>query len=275
MGAISHFIEREGVATTSISLIREHTEQILPPRALWVPFYFGRPLGIPSDPDFQTGVLRAALDLLPTATEHTIADYPIEAPEESFSDTWACPVSFASPDADTPTGRLRGEVQRLRPWWEETYRSRKRSLIGASGGRPEHIESMVEFLSAMANGAPFDRVPEDLDTVPWTAPMPLLIRHVAEDVRLYYQEAAASQPGNVAPSHKALNTWIFNETALGATIIEIGKRMGEADDKRILAVRFLMIPEGFWPDGPTGPPRNDSGARITDEILDWVAGRRP
>ncbi len=134
---------------------------------------------------------------------------------------------------------------------------------------------MVEFLSAMANGAPFDRVPENLDTVPWTAPMPLLIRHVAEDVRLYYQEAAASQPGNVAPSHKALNTWIFNETALGETIIEIGRRMSEADDKRILAVRFLMIPEGFWPDGPTGPPRNDSGARITDEILDWVAGRRP
>ena len=41
------------MATTSISLIREQSEAVRPPRALWVPFALGRPLGSAADPDFQ------------------------------------------------------------------------------------------------------------------------------------------------------------------------------------------------------------------------------
>ena len=37
MGALANFIERAGVATASISLIREQSEAVKPPRALWVP----------------------------------------------------------------------------------------------------------------------------------------------------------------------------------------------------------------------------------------------
>ena len=50
---MTHFIQRGGVPTTSISLIREHSEAIGPTRALWVPFPLGRPWGVPEDPDFQ------------------------------------------------------------------------------------------------------------------------------------------------------------------------------------------------------------------------------
>ena len=32
MGGLAHYIEDEGVPTTQISLIREHTEKIKPPR---------------------------------------------------------------------------------------------------------------------------------------------------------------------------------------------------------------------------------------------------
>ena len=67
----------------SISRIREQSESVQPPRALWVPFALGRPLGSAGDPDFQKGVIRSALNLTPTATEPTIEDYPIEAPEEA------------------------------------------------------------------------------------------------------------------------------------------------------------------------------------------------
>ena len=72
MGALANYIERAGVATTSISLIREQSEAVNPPRALWVPFALGRPLGSASDPDFQKNVIRAAFDLLDLATEPTI-----------------------------------------------------------------------------------------------------------------------------------------------------------------------------------------------------------
>ena len=35
--------------TTGISLVRENTASMQPPRALWVPFPLGRPLGVPDD----------------------------------------------------------------------------------------------------------------------------------------------------------------------------------------------------------------------------------
>jgi len=35
-----------------VSLIREQTAAIRPPRALWVPFMLGRPFGVPNDPAF-------------------------------------------------------------------------------------------------------------------------------------------------------------------------------------------------------------------------------
>ncbi|MGB1538895.1 MAG: selenoprotein B, partial [Pseudomonadales bacterium] len=50
--------------TTGISLIRENTASMQPPRALWVSFPLGRPLGKPGDPAFQHRVISAALDLL-------------------------------------------------------------------------------------------------------------------------------------------------------------------------------------------------------------------
>ena len=76
MGALGHFLERQGIATTGISLVREHTETIRPPRALWVTFELGRPLGIPDDAPFQRRVVKAALDLLARTDGPLIADYP-------------------------------------------------------------------------------------------------------------------------------------------------------------------------------------------------------
>ena len=64
MGALGHYLETEGLATTQISLIKEHTVSIRPPRALWVPFMLGRPLGDPDDVKGQRSVLDAALSLL-------------------------------------------------------------------------------------------------------------------------------------------------------------------------------------------------------------------
>ena len=57
-------IERAGIATVSISLLREITEIIRPPRALHVPFPMGYPLGAPHDSALQQRVIAAALALL-------------------------------------------------------------------------------------------------------------------------------------------------------------------------------------------------------------------
>ena len=64
VGLIQAAIEREGIATVSISLLREVAIAIKPPRALFVPFEMGFPLGEPNNPEVQQRVIAAALKLL-------------------------------------------------------------------------------------------------------------------------------------------------------------------------------------------------------------------
>ena len=245
MSGLAHFIERQGVATTSISLIREHTEAMQPPRALWVPFPLGRPLGAADDPPFQRRVLTEALQLLETATGSTIVDFPDEAPESAGPEVWACPLNLPPIDGDSYTQRLLTEIARLQPWAEETRRARGgRTLIGASGGSADDIETMARLLGAIADGHSVLELPDVAAGVEWTHRMPYLCRHVADDVRVLYQEAIASQPGRVAPDHDALSTWIFAETVLGEVIQEIGKAYLATGDQRLKLLRGWTIPEG-------------------------------
>jgi hypothetical protein len=72
-------IERTGIATVSISLLREVTEAIKPPRALLVPYRMGYPLGSPDDPALQHLIIAAALSLLERN------DVPVLAALESHS----------------------------------------------------------------------------------------------------------------------------------------------------------------------------------------------
>jgi hypothetical protein len=65
VGLLSGAIERENITTVGISLLREVTSVIHPPRALFVPFPLGFPLGAPHDAALQHQVIRAAFDLLP------------------------------------------------------------------------------------------------------------------------------------------------------------------------------------------------------------------
>lgn len=64
VGLIQRQIEYTGMTTVSISLLREITEKTRPPRALYVPFPLGYPLGEPHNAELQTRVIRAAFALL-------------------------------------------------------------------------------------------------------------------------------------------------------------------------------------------------------------------
>jgi hypothetical protein len=75
VGLVQAAIERAGIATVSISLLREVTEKIAPPRALFVPFPLGFPLGAPNDAELQHRVIRAALALLPRTNLPILEDY--------------------------------------------------------------------------------------------------------------------------------------------------------------------------------------------------------
>jgi hypothetical protein len=64
VGLVAAEMERQGIATVAIQLLREVAERVRPPRSLLVPFRHGHPLGAPDDPPRQHAVLEAALRLL-------------------------------------------------------------------------------------------------------------------------------------------------------------------------------------------------------------------
>ena len=224
---------------------------VRPPRALWTSFPLGRPLGVADDPGFQTDVLRSALRLLETAHAPIIAEYPHDAPDLVDSSVWACAVELPEPNLSDLEASLRTEVDLLRPWYEESRRRRGRTTVGISGAAPEQIDAVVSFVIACAEGAGFADVPSDAVGPPWRHPMPILLRHVVEDLRAYYQEAVAARPGARPPTQREMHAWIFQQTALGRALIEIGHRIAEIGDRPLLMMRGFIIPEGFWADGPS------------------------
>ena len=64
VGLIAAEFERRGISTVCIVLLREVAKRVRPPRALWVPFKHGYPLGAPDDPSLQRHVIERALALL-------------------------------------------------------------------------------------------------------------------------------------------------------------------------------------------------------------------
>jgi len=64
VGLVAAEMERRGIATVAIQLLRHVAERVRPPRSLFVPFQHGYPLDIPDDAERQHAVIAAALALL-------------------------------------------------------------------------------------------------------------------------------------------------------------------------------------------------------------------
>jgi len=64
VGLIQRIIEEGGIPTISVSLSREITEKVKPPRAIFPGFNLGHPLGAAERPFVQKQILRLALKSL-------------------------------------------------------------------------------------------------------------------------------------------------------------------------------------------------------------------
>ena len=64
VGLIQSVIEKAGIPTVSVSVLRKVTERVGPPRVLFVDFPLGYPLGAAHDADLQTRIILAMLTLL-------------------------------------------------------------------------------------------------------------------------------------------------------------------------------------------------------------------
>ena len=77
VGLVAAELERQGVSTVTVQLLRNVAERVRPPRALFVPFRHGYPLGEPNAPARQHAVIEAALRMLENrdSTPPALVDY--------------------------------------------------------------------------------------------------------------------------------------------------------------------------------------------------------
>lgn len=234
MGALGHYLEREGIATAQISLIREQTAAIRPPRALWVPFMLGRPFGAPDEPDFQRKVLRALLNLFEIKSGPVLEDFPEDAPGSATGDAvtpFACPVSFAKTTADDGdlAAALQREIAQLAPWYDLAKQRRGRSTFGISGlSIEETAVHAASYLNTPA--APYAGL---------TAGVAL--KRACDDLKAWYYEAVAAQPGNLKT--KDIDHWFWHETAAAKVFLAIRQVCMKSPDKSLAPLgKISLVP---------------------------------
>ena len=228
MSALSHFLESEGLSTTGISLVREHTEAMAPPRSLWVPFPLGRPFGAAGDPAFQHRVIAAALALLCRPEGPVLEDFPDSAPEDGSSEPWSCPVRFARPATGEDIASVaRAELTGLATWHELAARRRGRTTAATSGLAIEQCLELV--IDAFEDGSSDDV---------------RRLKAAVEDLKTHYVEAVTVKPG--APPAGAADAMLWNESALGQLLRHLAARGSESNDA---AMQFFakdsLVPRQF------------------------------
>jgi hypothetical protein len=235
VGALAHYLEQEGVPTTQISLLPEHTRTIRPPRALYVPFEFGRPLGPPDDPDGQRQVMLAALRLLertdaPVLVEYAPASPPARANADASTtalDGLACMLPSQT-EARELKQAVRTEIGRLRPLYEAVVAERGRPPAGVLGWSAEELaEFVLSFLDGAGRDSPHPEMPRSY-----------ALKLAVDDLIAFYNVSVSR---NVGAESAPLAAWFWHKTALGKAIQAVRNRLLANDDPVHKAVAYLLV----------------------------------
>jgi hypothetical protein len=225
---LARIIEAAGIATVSLSLVREHTEKIKPPRALYVPFPFGLAVGHPKDAAEQRRVLEAAFDMLHAAAGPVLIDYPDDGRDEAGS-----PLQASEIERTPVTLELADEVTAMRRYWETWERRESRTAVGASRVNPQRFRGIVRFLEAYARGEDDD----SSDRPPEVSKLDF-VRLAINDLKALYIEARlVTHPDE--PS-EARQRWLWGETALGAFIRTLAEGMNASADPATREAAFAI-----------------------------------
>ena len=181
--------------------------------------------------------------MLDAPTGPLLRDYPHDAPATTDDEVWACPVSIPEPEpasaAEAVRQRLQHEIDLLRPWYDEGRRARGRTAVGVSGKGVDAIDQMATMITTFATGAD----PSGQDG--FGHPLPLLLRYLADDLKAFYFEAVAAQPGRATASSGELNRWLFHETTLGDLLYRVRDRLAAVEDRRVNWMQGVIVPAAF------------------------------
>lgn len=206
-----------------IGLVKLHLEKIKPPRALWVPFELGRPLGAPSNPELQHEVLEQALQLIETADKPVIKDFKLDDPRFNPDSEWR-PPELKEHDS------IASESAELKPYYQRQCVDKSRTSVGVA---KVAVNELAELFDETYATETFKKSRQDISAR-------LMFRLAVDDLKAYYIESALSDRGS--PSSQQLNHWLWNETLLGQQMRELRHRFMASDDDKIrdLGTRFIV-----------------------------------
>ena len=228
---LARALERQGIATTSISMVREHTEKVKPPRALFVPFPFGHALGRPDDSALQHRVLAAALALLAEPAGPVLRDFPDDAepgdaPPAPAQASAIAPAAHLPDDAAAETKATGASHER----WMAA--SAGRTAFGLAGLPADRFGDVVRFLERFAAGEDAD-MPER----PRDLPLPDFIRYCADDLKALHVEARLAMTLPAASGDEIMR-WFWSQTATGQVVRRVRDRLDASDNPRWKAAAF-------------------------------------
>ncbi len=227
---LARVLEANGVATTSISLVREHTEKLKAPRALFVPFPFGHALGRPNDPALQHRVLRAALDLFAAPAGPVLHDFPEDAEpgDEPPAPRQASAIATATTVATDPVAEVQAFSERHAHWMAK---SDGRTAFGLSGLPAARFEDVVRFLQRFADGGD-----ADMTERPAAVALPAFIRWCADDLKtLAFESYMAMTP---EAGGDEIARWFWSTTAVAQLLRRVRDRLDASDDPKWKAAAF-------------------------------------
>lgn len=238
---------------------------------MWVPFELGRPFGAPNNAEFQTRVLKALLSTLEAESGPVLKDFDEDAPvssQESEDDgtAWACPIELQAPppqvegDAAAMEQALLREINQLRPWYELSVEQRGRTTVGVS---PLDIDGNARYIAAFLSDEWPESPSEEMS-------QSVALKHAFEDVRAWYFEAVAAQPGKAAGTSTQVIDWFWHETTAGAVLKRLDKVCMESDDEVMQHLAgYLLLPRavtGSVGDGSDGRANAEFGANDSFQV---------
>jgi hypothetical protein len=215
---LARVLESAGLSTVQLSMLREHTEKLKPPRALWVPFPFGAPVGRPNDPELQHRVLAAALALF---------ERPSGPVLEEFPDDGGMVLTTNPVNRTTATLRERDvafEVASMRAYYDQFVQAHGgRTSVGLARLPATRFRALVRLLEAYLAGQPAEP-PVPLDGVS----LPQYLRWACDDLKALYVEARlVQQPTASGPE---IMRWFWDETLAGDLVSQVRLRMEASPD---------------------------------------------
>ncbi len=186
----------------------------------------GRPFGAPDKPDFQRKVLRALLNLFERTSGPVLEDFPEDAPATAnlgAATGFACPVNFAKAPVDDGdlAAAMQREIAQLAPWYDLAKKRRGRTTFGISGLSVENAARHAASYLAATPDAPYAA----------GLSAGLAVKRACDDVKAYYYEAAAAQPGNLVVNE--IDDWFWHETAAAKVFLAIRQVCLKSADKSL------------------------------------------